>query len=61
MGLTVVMNGVTKSYDGVSALQGVTTTIEDREIHGFFGSDRTGKTTLLINLVLQDIAAITYF
>src|SRR2546425_2199711 len=44
------MNGVTKSYDGVSALQGVTTTIEDREIHGFFGSDRTGKTTLLLVL-----------
>ena len=49
-GPLLVVEGLTKSFDGVRALNGVTMQVMRGEIHGLIGPNGSGKTTL-VNLV----------
>ncbi|MFW7395118.1 ATP-binding cassette domain-containing protein, partial [Vagococcus fluvialis] len=50
----VEMNGLTKSYKGVKAVNNVSLSIEDGEIFGFIGPNGAGKSTtikMLLNFI----------
>lgn len=54
---TVVVNDITRSYENVQALKGVSFEVEQGEIFGIIGPDGAGKTTLfriLTTLLLAD-------
>ncbi|MFW7395121.1 ATP-binding cassette domain-containing protein, partial [Vagococcus fluvialis] len=50
----VEMNRLTKSYNGVKAVNNVSLSIEDGEIFGFIGPNGAGKSTtikMLLNFI----------
>ncbi len=49
----VTARGLTKNYDGVSALDGVDLTLREGAIHGLLGRNGAGKTTLMRVLAAQ--------
>jgi ABC-2 type transport system ATP-binding protein len=58
----VELSGVTKSFDGVPALDAVSGTVEGGKITGLVGPDGAGKTTLIrlmTGLLLADAGSLT--
>ncbi|MBP2371114.1 ABC transporter ATP-binding protein [Pseudonocardia parietis] len=51
---TVAMHGVTKRYGDVTALDGVSFTLEENRIHGLLGRNGAGKTTAMQILTAQN-------
>ena len=41
------VRGLSKSYRGLTALNGVDLTVEDNQFHGLIGPNGSGKSTLL--------------
>ena len=55
--LSIIIEGLSKSYKGVDALRGISLDVARGEIFGFIGPDGAGKTSLiriLVSLLLPD-------
>jgi len=60
----VIASGLTKSYDGIRALDAVGLRVEEGEIHGLLGPNGAGKTTLLrvlLGLIAPDEGTVELF
>ena len=57
----IVINGLTKSYGSVKALQGIDLTVNQGEIHGFIGMNGAGKSTtirILMGMLKKDSGTV---
>jgi ABC-2 type transport system ATP-binding protein len=61
MATAIHASGLTKSYGGVRALDGLELTVEPGEVHGFLGPNGAGKTTtlrVLLGMLRKDAGSV---
>src|SRR5499425_2170135 len=60
----IALRDVTKTFDGTTAVDGLTLSVPRGSVYGFIGPNGSGKTTtirMIMNILLPDAGAITVF